>query len=67
MADNNQLNYGWLYKLTNPHHDGTTQQADDFMQAFVSETQFLTRRGIPSTSAARTRTRLGSSPSATLQ
>ena len=37
MADNNQLNYGWLYKLTNPHHDGTTQQGDDFMQAFVSD------------------------------
>lgn len=37
MADNNQLNYGWLYKLTNPHHDGTTQQADDFLQAFVTD------------------------------
>ena len=36
MADNNQLNFGWLYKLTNPHHDGSTQQIDDFLQAFSS-------------------------------
>ena len=37
MSDNNQLNYGWLYKLSNPHHDGSTQQIDDFAQAFVSD------------------------------
>ena len=37
MADNNQLNYGWLYNLSNPHHDGATQQIDDFLQAFVSD------------------------------
>ena len=37
MADNNQLNYGWLYNLSNPHHDGSTQQIDDFLQAFVSD------------------------------
>ena len=37
MAENNQLNHGWLYNLSNPHHDGSTQQIDDFAQAFVSD------------------------------
>ena len=29
MADILQLNTSWLAELTNPHHDGTTQQIDD--------------------------------------
>ena len=37
MAENKQLNSAWLAELTNAHHDGTTQQADDFLQAFVSD------------------------------
>ena len=41
MADNNQLNFGWLGDLSNPHHDGTTQQIDDFAQAFVTDNQIF--------------------------
>ena len=37
MASNNQLNTAWLVQLTNPHHDGTTQQIDDQVQAFVTD------------------------------
>ena len=37
MATNNQLNYGWLADLPNPHHDGTTQQIDDHVQAFETD------------------------------
>ena len=37
MASTNQLNYGWLGDLTNPNHDGTTQQIDDFAQAYVTD------------------------------
>ena len=37
MADNNQLNTAWLGELTNAHHDGTTQQIDDFVQAFETD------------------------------
>ena len=37
MSNNNQLNHSWLAFLSNPNHDGTTQQADDFLQAFVSD------------------------------
>ena len=37
MATNNQLNTAWLVQLTNPHHDGTTQQIDDQVQAFVTD------------------------------
>ena len=37
MADNNQLNTAWLAELTNPHHDGTTQQIDDFVRNFETE------------------------------
>jgi len=37
MAENNQLNTAWLADLTNPHHDGTTQQIDDFVRAFQTE------------------------------
>lgn len=37
MADNNQLTTAWLAQLTNPHHDGTTQQIDDFVSAYVTD------------------------------
>ena len=37
MADANQLNFSWLADLTNPNHDGTTQQIDDFVQAYQSD------------------------------
>ena len=37
MADILQLNTSWLSELTNPHHDGTTQQIDDFVQAFTTD------------------------------
>ncbi|MBQ3301447.1 MAG: hypothetical protein IJH04_04810 [Eggerthellaceae bacterium] len=37
MADNNQLNTAWLSNLTNAHHDGTTQQIDDFVQSFETD------------------------------
>ena len=37
MTNNNQLNHAWLAFLSNPHHDGSTQQIDDFAQAFVSD------------------------------
>ena len=37
MADILQLNTSWLAELTNPHHDGTTQQIDDFVQAFTTD------------------------------
>ena len=37
MAENNQLNTAWLVELTNPHHDGTTQQIDDCVTAFVTD------------------------------
>ena len=37
MAESIQLNYGWLGDLANPHHDGTTQQIDDFVQSFQTE------------------------------
>ena len=29
-----QLNFSWLAELTNPHHDGTTQQIYDFAHAY---------------------------------
>ena len=45
MADNNQLNISWLGDLPNAHHDGTTQQIDDFAQAFVTDNQvFIQKR-----------------------
>ena len=34
MAESNKLNYGWLGDLSNPNHDGTTQQIDDCVTAF---------------------------------
>ena len=37
MADTIQLNTSWLADLPNAHHDGTTQQIDDFGQAFVTD------------------------------
>ena len=44
MAETNQLNYGWLDDLSNPHHDGTTQQIDDFVQAFVSDNAIFNQK-----------------------
>ena len=44
MADNNQLNFAWLGDLSNPHHDGTTQQIDDFAQAFVTDNQVFNQK-----------------------
>ena len=37
MSNDIQLNTAWLAELTNPHHDGTTQQIDDFVQAYVTD------------------------------
>ena len=37
MSERTQLNTSWLAELTNPIHDGTTQQIDDFAQAFVTD------------------------------
>ena len=44
MADNIQLNFAWLNDLSNPHHDGTTQQIDDFVQAFVTGNAVFNQR-----------------------
>ena len=44
MATNNQLNYGWLGDLPNAHHDGTTQQIDDAVQAFVTDNQVFNQK-----------------------
>jgi len=44
MADNNQLNTAWLGDLSNAHHDGTTQQIDDFAQSFVTDNQLFNQR-----------------------
>ena len=45
MAHNNQLSVSWLDDLSNANHDGTTQQIDDFAQAFVTDNQvFIGKR-----------------------
>ena len=44
MAVTNQLNYGWLGDLSNPNHDGTTQQIDDFAQAYVTDNQVFNQK-----------------------
>ena len=44
MAETNQLNHAWLAALANPHHDGTTQQIDDEVQAFASDNQLLNQK-----------------------
>ena len=44
MADNNQLNTAWLGELTNAHHDGTTQQIDDFVAAFATDNQIFNQK-----------------------
>ena len=44
MGNNNQLNSAWLNHLANPHHDGTTQQIDDFAQAFVTDNQIFQQK-----------------------
>ena len=44
MATSNQLNTAWLAELANAHHDGTTQQIDDFVQAFVTDNSIVTHK-----------------------
>jgi len=45
MAQNYQLPFSWLADLSNANHDGTTQQIDDFAQAFVTANQvFIGKR-----------------------
>ena len=44
MATNNQLNTAWLAQLPNPHHDGTTQQIDDHVQAFETDNQVFNQK-----------------------
>ena len=44
MAESNQLNHAWLAFLANPHHDGTTQQIDDFLQAYATDNQFFNQK-----------------------
>ena len=45
MADSNQLLYGWLSDLSNANHDNSTQQIDDFVQAFATDNaRFIEKR-----------------------
>ena len=44
MAETNQLNHAWLASLANPHHDGTTQQIDDFVAAFTTDNQVFNQK-----------------------
>ena len=44
MKNNDSLNLSWLGRLTNPHHDGTTQQIDDFLQSFASDNQVFNQK-----------------------
>ena len=44
MATSSQLNYGWLGDLANAHHDGTTQQIDDFVAAFATDNQIFNQK-----------------------
>ena len=44
MSEPTQLNTSWLAELTNPNHDGTTQQIDDFVQAFVTDNQVFNQK-----------------------
>ena len=44
MAEQKQLNTAWLAQLANAHHDGTTQQIDDFVQAFLTDNAVLTQK-----------------------
>ena len=37
MADQIQMNTAWLASLSNPHHDGTTQQIYDFANAYQTD------------------------------
>ena len=37
METTSQLNCAWLGELTNPHHDGTTQQIYDFAAAYQTD------------------------------
>lgn len=45
MAQKYQLSFSWLDELSNSNHDGTTQQIDDFAQAFLTDNQvFIGKR-----------------------
>lgn len=44
MAEQKQLNTAWLAQPANAHHDGTTQQIDDFVQAFQTDNAVLTQK-----------------------
>ena len=44
MATSNQLNTAWLAELANAHHDGTTQQIDDFVAAFATDNQVFNQK-----------------------
>ena len=44
MPTNNQLNTAWLVQLPNAHHDGTTQQIDDHVQAFQTDNQVFNQK-----------------------
>ena len=37
MTEQTQLNFSWLAELTNPHHDGTTQQIYDCAHAYQTD------------------------------
>ena len=37
MANIIQLNTSWLAEMTNAHHDSSSQQIDDFVQAFSTD------------------------------
>ena len=44
MAEQKELNTAWLAQLANAHHDGTTQQIDDFVQAFETDNLMLIQK-----------------------
>ena len=46
MAQSYQLSFSWLDDLANPHHDGTTQQIDDFLQAYATDNQIFNQKKV---------------------
>lgn len=44
MADFEELNFSYLALLSNAHHDGTTQQIDDAVQAFETDNAVCIRK-----------------------
>lgn len=54
MAQNYQLPFSWLGDLSNAHHDGTSQQIDDFALAFATNNQvFIAKRNNVHTARVR--------------